>query len=49
VQTHLALFVGQGLLLTALVAELRSARRRAEQEAGIAEAAKRESEAASHL
>jgi signal transduction histidine kinase len=49
VQTHLALFVGQGLLLTALVAELRSARRRAEQEAGIAEAAKREIEAASHL
>jgi len=49
VQTHLALFVGHGLLLTALVAELRTARRRAEQEAGIADAAKREIEAASRL
>lgn len=49
VWTHLALFVGQGLLLTALVAELRSARRRAEHEAGVADAAKREIEAASRL
>ena len=49
VQTHLALFVGHGLLLIALVAELRTARRRAEQEAGIADAAKREIEAASRL
>src|SRR5688500_13321175 len=30
VDTHLALFIGQGLLLTALVAELRRARRAAE-------------------
>src|SRR4026209_303288 len=41
-QTHLALFVGQGLLLTALVAELRRSRLHAEQQAGIAEQARRE-------
>jgi signal transduction histidine kinase/CheY-like chemotaxis protein len=49
VETHLALFVGQGLLLTALVAELRRARRAAEREAGLAHAARAESEAASRM
>lgn len=49
VETHLALFVGQGLLLTALVAELRRARRRAEHEAGLADAARVEVEAASRM
>lgn len=49
VQTHLALFVGQGLLLTALVAELRRARHEAEREAGAALAARREIEAASRM
>src|SRR4051812_24825347 len=49
IQTHVGLFVGHGLLLTALVAELRRARRRAEQEAGFADAAKREIEAASRM
>jgi signal transduction histidine kinase len=47
VQTHLALFVVEGLLLTALVAELRRARRVAERAATDAEAARREAEAAS--
>ena len=45
-QTHLAVFVGQGLLLTALVAELRRARRVAEQQANDAVEARRESESA---
>ena len=36
VETHLALFLGQGLLLTALVAELRRARVVAERQAGLA-------------
>ena len=49
VETHLALFVGQGVLLTALVAELRRARRSAEREAGLAHAARQETEAASRL
>src|SRR5687768_8647796 len=49
VGTHLALFVGQGVLLTALVAELRRARRAAEREAGLADTARREMEAASRL
>ena len=49
VQTHLALFVGQGILLTALVAELRRARQQAEHEAGVAEAARAEIEAASRM
>ena len=49
VQTHLALFVGQGLLLTALVAELRRARLQAEHQAGVAEEARREIEAASRM
>src|SRR5437763_14105593 len=49
VETHLALFVGQGLLLTVLVAELRRARRSAEREAGQAEAARQDVEAASRM
>jgi signal transduction histidine kinase len=49
VETHLALFIGQGLLLTALVAELRRARRAAEREAGLAHAARAEAEAASRM
>ncbi len=49
VQTHLALFVGQGILLTALVAELRRARRQAEHQAGVAEAARADIEAASRM
>jgi signal transduction histidine kinase len=48
-QTHLALFVGQGLLLTGLVAELRRARHTAEREAGLANAARAESEAAGRM
>ena len=49
VETHLALFIGQGLLMTVLVAELRRARRSAESEAGAAEAARRDVEAASRM
>lgn len=49
VHTHLALFVLQGLLLTALVAELRRARRSAEREARVAHAARLEGEAANRL
>src|SRR4051812_14215581 len=49
VQTHLALFVGQGLLLTALVAELRRAGHAAEREAGAALEARHEIEAASRM
>jgi signal transduction histidine kinase/CheY-like chemotaxis protein len=49
VETHLALFIGQGLLMTLLVAELRRARRSAESEAGAAEAARRDVEAASRM
>ena len=45
-QAHLALFVVQGLLLTALVSELRRARRDAEHEAAVAQDARRESESA---
>ena len=48
-QTHLALFLGQGLLLTALVSELRRARRVAEQRAKDALEARRESEAAGRM
>src|SRR5688572_3408233 len=48
-QTHLALFVVQGLLLTALVSELRAARRVAEQRASEAHAARRDSEAANRM
>ena len=49
VEMHLALFVGHGLLLTALVAELRRARQQAERDAGIAQAARMESEAAGRM
>src|SRR5438874_2192790 len=49
VHTHLALFVLQGLLLTALVAELRRARRSAEREARVAHAARLEGEAANRM
>ena len=47
--THLALFVVQGLLLTAVVSELRAARRTAEQQARVAQAARREGEAANRM
>ena len=47
--THLALFVVQGLLLTAVVSELRAARRSAEQQASVAQAARREGEAANRM
>ena len=49
VATHLALFVVQGLLLTAVVSELRSARRSAERQTRVAQAARREGEAASRM
>lgn len=48
-QTHLALFVSQGLILTGLISELRAARRRAEQQAREAQAARHESEASSRM
>jgi signal transduction histidine kinase len=48
-QAHLALFVIQGMLLTALVSELRRARRAAEHEANVAREARRESEAAGRM
>jgi signal transduction histidine kinase len=46
---HLALFVLQGLVLTAVLSELRRARRVAEQQASDAQDARRESEAASRM
>jgi signal transduction histidine kinase len=46
---HLALFVVQGLLITALVSELRRARRVAEQQAQAAETARQEGEAANRM
>ncbi len=49
IETHLALFIGQGLLLTALVAELRRARHTAERQASLADAARLETEAASRM
>lgn len=49
VEMHLALFVGHGLLLTALVSELRQAREKAVYEAGVAQAARMESEAANRM
>jgi len=49
IETHLALFIGQGLLLTALVAELRRARRTAESEARSAHGARLEAESASRM
>ena len=48
-QTHLALFVVQGLLLTGVVSELRAARRVAEQRARDALEARRESESANRM
>jgi hypothetical protein len=48
-QAHLAIFVIQGLLLTALVSELRRARRAAEHETNVAREARRESEAAGRM
>jgi signal transduction histidine kinase/CheY-like chemotaxis protein len=47
--THLALFVIQGLLLTAGVSELRASRRAAVQQAKEAQNARRESEAANRM
>lgn len=47
--THLALFLVQGLLLTALVSELRRARRVAEHQADEAQDARRESESAGRM
>ncbi|HEU4935010.1 MAG TPA: hybrid sensor histidine kinase/response regulator [Vicinamibacterales bacterium] len=49
VATHLALFVLQGLLLTAVVSELRAARRSAERQTRVALAARREGEAANRM
>ena len=49
VEMHLALFICHGLLLTALVAELRRARELAVHEAGVAQAARMESEAANRM
>jgi signal transduction histidine kinase len=49
VPTHLALFVVQGLLLTAVISELRAARRTAERQAKVAQAARREGEAANRM
>ena len=46
---HLAIFVVQGLLLTALVSELRGARRAAEEQGRAADAARRKVEAASRM
>jgi len=46
---HLALFVVHGLLLTALVAELRRARRVAEHQARVAETARRDGETANRM
>jgi signal transduction histidine kinase/CheY-like chemotaxis protein len=49
VQMHLALFVLQGLLLTALVSEMRRSRRIAEREARLAHAARLEGETANRM
>lgn len=49
VATHLAVFVIQGLLLTAVVAELRAARRASEQQARVAQGARHEAEAANRM
>ena len=49
IATHLALFVMQGLLLTAVVSELRAARRSAERQTRVAQAARREGEAANRM
>ena len=49
ISIHLALFVVQGLLLTAVVSELRAARRTAEEQARVAQAARREGDAANRM
>ena len=49
VPMHLALFVVQGLVLTAVIAELRAARRASEEQARVAHAARGEVEAASRM
>jgi signal transduction histidine kinase len=49
VSLHLALFVVQGLLLTAIVSELRAARRASEEQARVAQLARREGEAANRM
>ena len=49
VATHLALFIIQGLLLTAVVSELRAARRSAERQTQVAQAARRDGEAANRM
>ena len=46
---HLAMFLIQGVLLTAVVSELRAARRAAEQQARVAQAAQREGDAANRM
>ena len=46
---HLALFIVQGLMSTALVSELRNARERAEREASVATTARQDSEAAGRM
>jgi len=46
---HLAMFVIQGVLLTAVIAELRAARRAAEHQALVAQAARREGDAANRM
>jgi signal transduction histidine kinase len=46
---HLALFVVQGLLLTAVISELRAARRTSEDQVRVAQAAQRDVEAANRL
>jgi signal transduction histidine kinase len=47
--THLALFLVQGVLLTAVISELRAARQSAELQAGAAHAARLEGEAANRM
>ena len=49
ISIHLALFVVQGLLLTAMVSELRAARRAAEEQARVAQVARREGDAANRM
>ncbi len=46
VATHLAMFVVQALMLVAVISELRAARRTSDQQARVAQVARRESEAA---
>jgi signal transduction histidine kinase len=49
VSIHLALFIIQGLLLTAVVSELRAARRASDEQARVAQAARREGDAANRM